>query len=152
MLIRGLVAQVNRARCYERRGCRFESCLALHVRRRGSSVDQERAPPKGQGGSSILPRASNYTWVGSQVAWQRAFNPLIVSSILTRPTSREGKQGSVTQLAEYPPLKRDVLGSMPSGSTIRGPVAQWIRQQVSNLQTASSSLARPSRSSETEVG
>lgn len=152
MVFLGLVAQLNRAPRYEREGRGFESLLALHVRlRRGDSTGQSTGLRNQPVGVRIpLAPPLTLTWVGSQVVWQRPFKPYIASSILARPTSR-AKKGSVTQLAEYPTLNRDVEGSMPSGSTNReflGPVAKWIRQRTSNPQTASSSLARPSKPSE----
>ena len=86
------------------------------VRRRGSSVDQSAALRKLWAGVRVSPAPPIFfTWVGSQVGWQRAFNPLIASSILARPTSRAKKHGLVAQMAEHPVLTRDVGGLSPSG-------------------------------------
>lgn len=121
MLYLGLVAQLNRAPRYERDGRGFESLLALHVRRRRSSVDQELFPPKEVVGSSSLPGASTRRPVGpvAQLVEQGVLNPKVAGSIPVRPTSRTSKPASVAQLVEHPAFNRSVVGSSPSGCTNR---------------------------------
>lgn len=56
----------------------------------------------------------------AQLDEQRAFNPLVASSTLARPTSRRSKKhGLVAQTAEQLALNQEVVGSMPTESTIR---------------------------------
>lgn len=147
MLILGPVAQLGQSTTLRTSGTGVQIPPGPpRSRRRRSSVDQSTGF-RNQGPRVQIPPAppTILTWVGSQVVWQRAFNPLTVSSILTRPTSRV-KHGSVTQLAEYPVLTRDVVGSMPTGSTKRKIWAgsSVIEHMASTHGVASSSLARPS--------
>ena len=77
----------------------------------------ERAPYKGVVGEFESPLdyhslISPAVWAGSSAVEQRPFKPLVVSSILTRPTSRGSKKyGSVAQLEEHLASNQDVASS-----------------------------------------
>lgn len=81
--------------------------LSAHNRSIAGSI------PVGSTSRSIPP-----AWVGGATVAHRTFNPMVASSILARPTSRVIKHGLVAQMAEHPALNRNVVGSMPTGSTI----------------------------------
>lgn len=108
----------------------------------------EGSIPFGSTSRSIPPTE----WVGGSMVEQRAFNPLVASSSLARPTSRvEKKRGLVAQLAAHPVLTREVEGSIPSESTSRGTLrvgsSADLEHRVSTPGVAGSNPARPSKPS-----
>jgi hypothetical protein len=84
-----------------------------------SSVGQ--SVPLLRGRSSVRfrlgPPVHRQVWAGGATVAQRAFNPLVASSTLARPTSRGSKKRARSSMAEQVALNHEVEGSSPSEPT-----------------------------------